>query len=66
MREIEMALEKSEEVTPRRFLSVLEERADDIERVRIRAPRLGRGGFGRVVVDYRRGVFRPAGLAGAG
>jgi hypothetical protein len=60
MIEIETVLDKKEEVTPKRFLSVLRERKDDIERVSIRPPRLGGHGFGRVVVEYKHGVFRPA------
>jgi hypothetical protein len=62
MREIETVLEKTENVTPRRFLSILEERGGDIERVDIRPPRLGERGFGRIAVEYRRGVHRPARL----
>lgn len=61
VRGIEMVLEKTEEVSPRRFLSLLEEgKAGDIERVAIRPPRLGERGFGRLVVERKHGAFRPS------
>lgn len=61
VRDIDMVLEKREEVTPRRFLSLLGEgKAGDMERVSIRPPRLGQRGFGRVVVERKHGVFRPS------
>ena len=62
MREIETVLEKCETATPRRVLSILKERRADIERVDIRPPRLGERGFGRIAVEYKRGVHRPARL----
>lgn len=58
LREFESVLGKSEEVTPRRFLSLLNERGGDIERVSIKPPRLGGNGFGRIAVLYRNGATR--------
>ncbi|HEU4558257.1 MAG TPA: hypothetical protein VFS20_10420 [Longimicrobium sp.] len=60
LRELESVLGNSEEVTPRRFLSLLNERGSDIERVSIKPPRLGRAGFGRIAVMYRNGARRLA------
>jgi hypothetical protein len=62
MRELETVFEKVVEVTPRRFLALLGEGASGIEHVDIRPPRLGEQGFGRIVVEHRRGVFRPVSL----
>jgi hypothetical protein len=59
LRELETVLDKSEEVSPTRFLSLLDERKRDIEHVSIRPPRLGGRGLGRIVVEYRNGVHRP-------
>lgn len=59
LRELETVLDKSEEVTPRRFLSLLNERRRDIERVSIKPPRLGGRGLGRIVVEYKNGIHRP-------
>jgi hypothetical protein len=61
-RELEMVLDRSEEVTPGRFISLLDERKGDIERVTIRPPRLGGRGLGRILVEYRNGVHRLAPL----
>jgi uncharacterized phage-associated protein len=60
MRELGTVLEKREELSPRQFLSLLERDTGDIERVSIRPPRLGERGFGRVVVERKRGVVRPS------
>lgn len=59
LRELETVLDKSEEVTPRRFLSLINERRRDIERVSIKPPRLGGRGLGRITVEYKNGVHRP-------
>ncbi len=59
LRELETVLDKSEEVTPRRFLSLINERRRDIERVSIKPPRLGSHGLGRIMVEYRNGLHRP-------
>lgn len=58
MREIETVLDKTEEVTPKRFLDVWKHRRSDIEHVTIRPPRLGGRGFGRVIIEYKTGVWR--------
>lgn len=58
-RELGTVLDKTEEVTPRRFLSLINERRRDIERVSIKPPRLGGLGLGRIMVEYRNGVHRP-------
>lgn len=64
MREIETVLEKTEEVTPKRFLEALAHRRSDIERVTIRPPRLGGRGFGRVLIEYKTGVWRATAVKG--
>jgi hypothetical protein len=61
MRQLETVLEKSVVVPPNRFLELLRKRRGDIERVSIRPPRLGGRGFGRIVVEYKHGVWRALG-----
>jgi len=49
---------KEEELSPQAFLDLVQEDPRLIARSRIKMPRLGEAGFGRIHVEYTRPVYK--------
>lgn len=57
-KELELDPVYSEALTPERFLDALQKREEDIESVRISPAKLGRRGFGHIVVRWKTPVYK--------
>lgn len=50
---------RSEVVSPKAFLGIVVEQRSNIAGVKVRPPKLGTNGFGRIVVRYKHPILKP-------
>lgn len=56
-KELELDPIYSETMSPERFLEIFEKRENDVDSVRVLPARLGRRGFGRIIVRWKTPVY---------
>ena len=56
---IETVKKRHETITPKEYLALTDEEKRDVVSVKISPPRLGGSGFGKIVIERKKSIYKP-------